>query len=162
MTSDAILKQTLKTEPRLVDNGFYNWWYDAIVRHADLDPNNHVTNSVICSWFDDGRYTFLVNNLRPLMPVTDFLALGTVTIDFHQEVKLFHRPQIGTAILKLGRSSIVMGQAIFCDGQCVATATSVTIIADGDTRRSKEMTGPQREALVPYITCPDGLNWSSP
>lgn len=146
------MKATLQTEPRLADSTLYPFWQDAIVRHADLDPNNHVTNSVICSWFDDGRYMLLLDRIRPLMEASDFLALGTVTIDFHREVRLRHRPRIGTAILGIGRSSVTMGQAIFCGDECAATATSVTIVADGTTRRSKEMSKSQRESLLPFLT----------
>jgi len=130
-------RATLAIEPRLVERSFFPFWHAAIIRHADLDPNNHVTNSVICAWFDDGRYTLLCDVVLPLLEPGDYPVLASVTIDFHREIRFGSRPEIGTAVHTLGNRSLNMVQGIFCDGQCVATATSVTVLVDGKTGRPR-------------------------
>jgi acyl-CoA thioester hydrolase len=143
------MKSTLAAEPRLIEVGFFPSWQDAVVRHADLGPNHHVTNSVICSWFDDGRYALLVRVLRPLLDPADVLALANVAIDFHAEIRFGEVPRIGTAILRLGGSSIAIGQGIFVGDRCAATATSVTVVAGGPERRARALTENERAALTP-------------
>jgi acyl-CoA thioester hydrolase len=146
------MKVTLAAEPRLIEPGLFPSWQDAVVRHADLDPNHHVTNSVICSWFDDGRYALLVRVLRPLMRQDEVLALANVSIDFHAEIRFGEVPRIGTSVMKLRGSSIAMGQGIFVGDRCAATATSVTVVAGGPDRRARALTEGERASLTPYAS----------
>ncbi|GJD49740.1 hypothetical protein OPKNFCMD_2473 [Methylobacterium crusticola] len=141
------MRRTLAEEPRLAARSFFPHWRPAIVRHADLDPNGHVTNSVYTAWLDDGRYALLTQALRPLIAPGDVLALASVTVDFAQEVGFADAPEIGTAVLRLGTSAIVMGQGVFVGAACAATAHSVTVVMDGRTRRARPLRPGERDAL---------------
>lgn len=141
------MKRTLSEHPRLDDRAFFPHWQPATVRHSDLDPNNHVTNSVFAAWLDDGRYALLKEHLRPLLAPTDVFALVSLTIDFSREIDFRDTPEIGTGLLKLGRSSIVMGQGLFIGAGCAASALSVTVVMDGETRRARTLTSDERAAL---------------
>ncbi|WP_407520326.1 acyl-CoA thioesterase [Methylobacterium oryzisoli] len=144
------MKRTLAEEPRLASRAFFPHWRSAIVRHSDLDPNAHVTNSVFTAWLDDGRYALLTEALRPLMAPDDALALASITVDFAREVGFADAPEIGTAVLRLGTSAIVMGQGLFVGAACVATALSVTVVMDGRIRRARPLDPRERDALAGF------------
>lgn len=129
----------------------YPAWHETVVRHADLDPNDHVTNSVICSWFDDGRYILLRQHLRPLVEPDDYFALAHLEMNFSREVRMFEAPRIGTGLVRLGRSSIAMRQHLLVDGEVAAIANSVTVLADGRLRRAKALSDTQRQALAAFL-----------
>ncbi|UHC20039.1 acyl-CoA thioesterase (plasmid) [Methylobacterium currus] len=141
------MKRTLAEEPRLASRSLFPHWRPALVRHSDLDPHGHVTNSVFAAWLDDGRYALLREVLRPLLPPDDLPALASLTVDFSREVGFADAPEIGTAVLRLGARSIVMGQGLFVGSACAATAHSVTVVMDGRTRRARPLTDPERAAL---------------
>lgn len=144
------MKRTLQDEPLLATGGFFAHWQPAIVRHCDLDPNGHVTNSVFGVWFDDGRYALLRRHVRPLVPPCDVFALVSVTIDFSREIAFGETPRVGTAVLELGRSSFVMGQGLFVGDVCAASARSVTVLMDGTSRRPRALTVAEREILMGF------------
>ncbi|WP_053078508.1 acyl-CoA thioesterase [Methylobacterium tarhaniae] len=141
------MKRTLAEEPRLAARALFPHWRPAVVRHADLDPNGHVTNSVFAAWLDDGRYALLSAILLPLIPPGDLPALAALSVDFAREVTFADAPEIGTAVLRLGARSIVMGQGLFVGDACAATAHSVTVVMDGRTRRARPLTIAERDAL---------------
>lgn len=129
----------------------YGFWHEVTVRHADLDPNDHVTNSVICAWFDDGRYILLRQKLRPLVEATDYFALVKLEMNFRKEVRMFDAPRVGTAFTRIGRSSMAMRQHLIVDGMIAATAESVTVLADGQSRSAKPLLAAHHEALRPFM-----------
>jgi acyl-CoA thioester hydrolase len=129
----------------------YPFWHEVAVRHSDLDPNDHVTNSVICAWFDDGRYILLRQKLRPLVEATDYFALVKLEMNFSKEVRMFHTPRVGTAITRIGTSSMAMRQHLLVDGVIAATATSVTVLGDGHSRSAKPLAANHHDALRPFL-----------
>lgn len=126
-------------------------WHEITIRHSDLDPNDHVTNSVVCAWFDDGRYFLLRRELRPLVKSTDFFALAKIEMNFKKEIRFNDRPRVGTGITHIGCSSIAMLQYLMIGDQLAATATSVTVLADGNSRRAVSLSPRQREAMDGYL-----------
>lgn len=140
-------KRTLAEEPRLASRSLFPHWRPAVVRHADLDPHGHVTNSVFAAWLDDGRYALLREVLRPLLPPDDLPALASLAVDFSREINFGDVPEIGTAVLRLGARSIVMGQGLFVGGTCAASALSVTVVMNGRTRRARPLADAERAAL---------------
>lgn len=129
-----------------------NHWMDVMVRHADLDPNDHVTNSVICAWFDDARYILLREHLFPICGPDLYFALVDLNIGFREEIVMFDRPRVATGVTRLGRSSIAMRQELWRDGVLCCTSTSVTVMADRAARRSAPLQDNHRAALAAFAT----------
>lgn len=121
-----------------------------MVRHADLDPNDHVTNSVICAWFDDARYMLLREHLFPLCGPGLYFALVDLNIGFRAEIVMFDRPRVATGVTRLGRSSIAMRQELWRGETLCCTSTSVTVMADRAARRSAPLAESHRAALAPF------------
>lgn len=129
----------------------FAFWHETTVRHSDLDPNDHVTNSVICAWFDDGRYILLRQKLRPLVEATDYFALVKLEMNFRKEIRMFDVPRIATTVTRIGKSSMAMHQHLIIGGEIAATAQSVTVLADGNTRTAKPLSADQQDALLPFM-----------
>ena len=55
--------------------------------------------------------------------------------------------EIGTRVEHIGRSSIVLAQALFLRGRCVARAKSIVVLIDGATRRATPLPVPLITAL---------------
>lgn len=68
-------------------------------------------------------------------PGIDFI-LASVKIDYLKEMHYPGTVEVGTRILKLGNKSMTIGTGMFRDGAAVATAVSVNIFLDTETRQT--------------------------
>lgn len=127
--------------------GDFRHWFGTIVHHADLDPNGHANNTVFSVWFDDGRYQLIVDRLHPVMRPGRYLALATSRIEFWSEVRFGDTPRIGTQLDRIGTSSFAMRQAIFVGERVAAVSETVTVMADGTTRRAATLDPAELRAL---------------
>ena len=132
----------------LKDKSIYPSWTEATIRYSDLDPNGHVNNGAINAFFEDGRVQF--RNSKMIKLADDILA-GFVLVKFSVE---YHAPlhypgsvQIGTAVTRVGGASYTLGQGVFTDVQCVATAEVITVRIDPGAQKSAPLTDDLREIL---------------
>ncbi len=106
------------------------------VRYRDTDRQGHVNNAVFSTYFECARTSLLYN------PELKLISLGCEYVIVHMEMsflKEMHWPGeviIGTRVAKLGRSSVTMEQALFQNGACTATATSVMVMIGENSRKS--------------------------
>jgi acyl-CoA thioester hydrolase len=115
------------------------WTYDKL-RYNDTDRQGHVNNAVFATFFETGRVAFLYDKkLNLAAPGCDFVVARLV-IDFRAELYIPGTVDIGTRVLSIGRSSFVVGQAVFKEDLCVATAESVGVQMNDATRRSQPLT----------------------
>ena len=123
-------------------------WTRVSVRYGDLDPNSHVNNGAINQYFEDGRVGF---RLERLTDVAGDTLSGFAVVKFAANyVAPAHYPgtvEIGTVVTRIGGSSYGLGQGIFQDGKCVATAEIVTVQFDPDTSRSVPLSDDFRQLL---------------
>jgi acyl-CoA thioester hydrolase len=138
----------MSDEIDLTDRGVFAVWTTDTVRYGDLDPNLHVNNGAINQFFEDGR----VNFRQARLSATDGDKLtGFAVVKFSVSYRApAHYPgtvEIGTVVTRVGGSSYGLGQAVFQDGRCVATAEVVTVHFDPETSRSKPLPDDIRTAL---------------
>jgi acyl-CoA thioester hydrolase len=110
------------------------------VRFADLDPNNHVNNAVYATYFETGRVTLMKDPAFGLMP--DGLGWIMVRLDIHfrAELKWPNLIEMGLGVSRFGRTSVTFDQVVFCEGACVASSQSVSVLIDEVTRRPVPLT----------------------
>jgi acyl-CoA thioester hydrolase len=122
--------------PDLTDRASFKTWTSDKLRFNDTDMLGHVNNAVFATACETGRVTFLYDPEHPMAPEgTDFVVVRLV-IDFRREMRYPGIIEIGTRILRVGRSSILMGQGIFKDGECVATAEGTCVLIDRARRKA--------------------------
>lgn len=106
------------------------------IRFGDTDMLGHVNNAVISTYLETGRTQLLRAGDHPMAPEGAFFSLARVVVDFRAEVMWPGQVEVGTRVLKVGRSSVTLGQALFQDDKCVAIAETVMVLVDRQTRRS--------------------------
>ncbi|MBT5570835.1 MAG: acyl-CoA thioesterase [Alphaproteobacteria bacterium] len=132
----------------LSSHDLYGTWTTVSVRYGDLDPNGHVNNGAINQYFEDGRVGF---RLQRLTSVAGDKLSGFAVVKYAANyLAPAHYPgevQIGTVVTRIGGSSYGLGQAIFQDGKCVATAEIVTVQFDPATSSSVSLSDEFRALL---------------
>lgn len=121
----------------LKDRGTYRTWTTDVLRYNDLDPNGHVNNVATCMFLEDGRVAFRRKHYADLVgdTLTGFV-LARFTIEYHRPLHFPGSVDIGTTIIRIGRSSYTFGQGVFQDQTCVATADVVQVRIDPDSGKA--------------------------
>lgn len=126
----------------------FPFWTEEKLRIQDTDLNGHVNNASIAALCEAGRGEII----SAVAGVPRERALGSalrrVTIEYLAEVHYPGMVRIGSAIVKVGNSSITIAQSLFENGRLFATAESVIVFTDRTTRRPAPMPEPWREGFA--------------
>lgn len=125
----------------------YPLWARDMARYGDTDSNGHLNNAVFSTYLETGRITFLLDPRAPLAPPGCGFAIVRLVMDYRAEMHWGGEVEIGTGVLRIGRSSFSLAQAIFQDGACTATAESVMVLMDLTARKAAPVEGALRAAL---------------
>jgi acyl-CoA thioester hydrolase len=132
----------------LTERSTFRTWTSDKLRFNDTDMLGHVNNAVFATACETGRVSFLYDPERPMAPPgTDFVVVRLV-LDFRREMRYPGTIEIGTRILRVGRSSILMGQGLFKDGECVATAEGTCVLIDTARRKAVALPEELRHRLA--------------
>jgi acyl-CoA thioester hydrolase len=117
------------------------------LRFADTDRNGHISNAVFAVCCQNARMEVLSDpNRAPIRFGTHFV-IARLQLDFLAEMHWPGTVEIGTRIEHIGRSSVVLVQALFLRGRCVARAKSIVVLIDVATRRATPLPAPLVNAL---------------
>ncbi|WP_291859633.1 thioesterase family protein [Bradyrhizobium sp.] len=144
MNAPARLDATPRLEDfpyRLTDN----------VRFADLDPNQHVNNAVYATYFETGRVTLMKDPSYGLMPSGVTWIMVRLDIHFRAELRWPGTIEMGLGVVKFGRTSVTFDQVVFCEGLCVASARSVSVLLDEATRKPTLLTADILQKFQPWL-----------
>jgi len=75
-------------------------------------------------------------------------VIARLLIDFRSELFWPGTVEIGTGVLKVGRSSFTLAQGMFSQGKLAATTEATIVMVDKQTRRSTPLPGDTVEALL--------------
>jgi acyl-CoA thioester hydrolase len=114
------------------------WTYDKL-RYNDTDRQGHVNNAVFATFCETGRVAFLYDKSLALAAPGCSFVVARLAIDFRAELYFPGTIDIGTRVLKIGRSSFVVGQGVFNGELCAATAETVGVQTNDETRRSQPL-----------------------
>ena len=144
MNAPARLDSTPRLEDfpyRLTDN----------VRFADLDPNQHVNNAVYATYFETGRVTLMKDRAYGLMPEGLAWIMVRLDIHFRAELRWPGTIEMGLGVAKFGRTSVTFDQVVFSAGTCVASAQSVSVLIDDNTRKPTPLTAEIVRNFQPWL-----------
>lgn len=112
-------------------------------RFQDIDPNRHLNNVAFAAMFENARVR-LNRTLRPWgdRPKNERSMVAAVTINYLREGQYPDDVEVSSGVSKIGSSSYVIAQAMFQNGQCIATCDSIIVCrTDGEGK-------PLRQAVV--------------
>jgi acyl-CoA thioester hydrolase len=118
------------------------------LRYRDLDALGHVNQAVFHELLEEVRAAFFHATL-PDLPFTGYV-LAHVELDYRREVRIEHRYVVGECRLaELGRSRVELeNRLILPDGTVAVEGRAVLVAWDEQTRRARELTESEREALL--------------
>lgn len=120
------------------------------LRYADTDRQGHVNNAVFATFLESGRVPILYGPDKPIAPEGASFVLARLVLDFRSEIHWPGEVVVGTSILRLGNSSVTLGQGVFFNDRCAATAETVIVMVDEATRKSRPLPESTRKALERY------------
>ena len=106
------------------------------IRYGDTDRQGHVNNAVFATFSEVGRVAFMYDPDRPLAMEGRSFVIARLLIDFRAELFWPGTVEIGTGVLRIGRSSFTLAQGLFSKGHLAATAEATIVMVDKATRRS--------------------------
>jgi len=140
-------EQTLASDDvDLTDPAGYRHWTTITIRYRDLDPLQHINNSVYSEWFEAAR-VLLTRRFSAFGPEWLSTALARMTINFLAETEWPGEVEIGGRLLSVGNRSFRSAYGVFRDGRCLATAECVSVWFDPRERRSVMPPAAVRQAM---------------
>ena len=121
------------------------------LRYGDTDRQGHVNNAMFMTFLETGRVEVLHRPNSPIYDHNAVFVLVNVNLDLRGEIRWPGEVQIGTAVSKIGNSSITFYQQMFQNGVCVASAESVVVQVNTMTRRSQSLSETARTALSAFL-----------
>lgn len=117
----------------------YKHFISVTLRYGDTDRQGHVNNAVFCTLLESGRVDMLFEGAEALCGEGCSFVIAKLTLDFLSEINFPGSVEVASRVLHIGRSSFTVGQALFKDGVCCASAQSVVVQIDDSTKRSTSL-----------------------
>ncbi|PVY76428.1 acyl-CoA thioester hydrolase [Tamilnaduibacter salinus] len=136
------------TQPLTLDD-FPSRTYDKL-RYADTDRQGHVNNALFSTFLETGRVEFLYSPDDPLASDGASFVIANLNLQLRSEITWPGTVDIGTAITRIGNSSIQLLQGIFQNGTCAATAETVIVQMNDESRSSHPLSEATRTKLAQY------------
>lgn len=119
-----------------------------ILRFADLDPNHHLNNVKFFEFCQESRVALFRDIGAHDGEDGKAWLIVNLSMNFVDQVHWPGEIETGTIVLQLGNSSARLGQGMFNDGRCVATAEMTMVRTDQATGRPVRIEAAVRERLI--------------
>ena len=131
----------------LSDPNAYRFWSTDILRWGDTDGLGHINNVQFMRFCESGRIAYLgACGSGLVLPADDFMIVH-LTIDFRAQMHFPGEVKVGTRLIRVGRSSARVGQGLFQNDVCTATAEEVLVRVDPETQRPTPIPEELRDRL---------------
>lgn len=108
----------------------YPLWSHEVLRFSDTDAVGHINNGAYSSCFETARIKMLAR-LGPIAGEGGVnWVLARLCIDFHDQLFYPGEVDVGTRIVRVGRSSLGVAQGLFDGAKCCGSATGVLVLID--------------------------------
>lgn len=119
------------------------------IRFQDIDRNNHVNNIAFAVYGETGRTNFVDHLFAEFGDKIDFVV-ARLTVDYLKQAYFPGSVDVGTAVYKIGTKSCTLIQAIFCNGECIATSETVWVYFNREENHSEVIPDDVRTLLKKY------------
>lgn len=142
-------EETPPVKPDLAGEQAFAFWTHEKIRFQDVDRFGHVNNVAFTVYAESGRVEFLerVASVAPLARNTQWV-IARLLVEFRAQAFYPGEVRVGTRVLRLGRSSVTLGQGLFTCECCFATAEAVVVLIDTARGGSVILPPAVREALT--------------
>jgi acyl-CoA thioester hydrolase len=137
-----------QTAPDLMDRSVFPHWTSEKIRFQDIDRLGHVNNVAVTIYAESGRVEFLDAVMPAALSAGNgpLWVIARIDVQFRAQSHYPGTVDIGTCVLRIGNSSITLGQGLFVGDRCIATTESVVVLVDPDTERGMALPDEVRTA----------------
>jgi acyl-CoA thioester hydrolase len=118
------------------------------LRYGDTDRLGHINNAVFATFLETGRVEMLFDAGERLNDRGCVFVIARLVLDFRGEIVWPGEVVIGSRLESIGRSSLRIAQAIFQGDICAASAETVIVQMDEETRKSRPFSPEAAERLA--------------
>ncbi len=117
------------------------------LRYCDTDAQGHINNVAFSVFLETGRAELLLDAAGILLSEERHILLVRQNLSFVAEIHWPGQVSIGSAVCRLGNSSIELAQCVYQDSRLVAAATTVCVLANPLLKKSVPLSDEHRQAL---------------
>ena len=140
-----------KPSPERLDPATYPWGVDIATRFGDLDPLRHLNNAALARFYEDGRVRFVdAIGVRAALEPGHGFVVAEVAIQYLAEGRYPASVEARAGLLRLGRSSFAIGQALFQSGGCIGTGESTLVYVKRGEGGARALPQAARAALLAH------------
>ena len=135
----------------LTDRASFAYWYQEKLRFSDTDMIGHVNNVAFAALFESGRVNFTRNGVIENMPPEVLVVMRRLEVDYRAELHWPAQVDIGSRLLRIGRTSFAVGSGLFDGDRCAATSVTTLVVIDRETRRAVPIPEVVRAGMGRYL-----------
>ena len=120
-------------------------------RFCDTDAMGHINNTVLPVWFLEGRESVL-RIFNPSLSTEEVsLVLAKIEIEYLEEIFFGSSVEIRTYVLRIGTSSVLVGQEAWQENALKATGTATMVNFDKHLRKSVPIPTDVKKRLSEHV-----------
>jgi acyl-CoA thioester hydrolase len=146
--SSALRQSEPLARKRSLDREACSFWTQEKLRNADTDQFRHVNNAVISTFLESARMEILAHDSLKTSLIGRNVVVAHLSIDFLKELHFPGAVEIGSATLKVGRTSFQLVQGLFVGSECLVFALATCVLLDTDRRTPAPIPEPVRSHLL--------------
>jgi acyl-CoA thioester hydrolase len=120
------------------------------VRYGDTDRQGHVNNAVFATFFETGRVEMLYQPSHEFLSDNCSFVVAKSTLELLAEIHWPGQVDIGTGIVRVGNSSLVIAANLYQHGQLVATSETIVVQVSNTTKTSHPISEATKIKLKPF------------
>jgi acyl-CoA thioester hydrolase len=121
------------------------------VRYGDTDRQGHVNNAVFATFFETGRVEMLYQPSHQFLSDDCSFVVAKSTIELIAEIHWPGQVDIGTGIVRIGNSSLVIAANLYQQGRLVATSETMVVQVNTQTKTSQALNSTSKSLLEKFI-----------
>ena len=136
----------------LTDRSIYQHWYQEKLRFSDTDMIGHVNNVAFAALIESGRVNFTRSGVIENMPRDVLVVMRRIELDYRAELHWPAEIDLGSRLLRIGRSSFQIGNGVFHGTLCAATSITTLVVIDRKARRAAPIPDAVRAGMERYLS----------
>lgn len=125
-----------------------SFWTREKLRNADTDQFRHVNNAAISTFLESARMEILEHDSLKASLTGRNVVVAHLSIDFLKELYFPGAVEIGSATLKVGRTSFQLVQGLFIGSECLVFALATCVLLDTERGKPTPIPEPVRNHLL--------------
>ena len=121
------------------------------VRFGDNDKQGHVNSAVFSTFCETGRTDILFNPNLSVAAEGCTFVIANINLSFIAEINWPGTVDIGTGLIKINNSSVLIGQSLFQNGKLCAISETILVHVTGTPVKSLPIPKESKEFLSKYL-----------